>query len=347
MDILILGGTRFVGRFLVKEALRKGHRVTLFNRGSNPEAMDGVEQLIGDRNGNLQALEGRRWDAVIDTCGFVPRAVTASCQLLQHTNHYTYISSQSVYENMTKPGVEEHDAVLTMDSDKVERITAGTAGPLYEYYGPLKALSEKTAEQALPGKVLIVRAGQIVGPYDYTDRLPYWVKRVAEGGEVLAPGRPERPIQMIDAQDLANWIISCIEQNITGTFNASGPAGSLTMGELLEECKWSSQSNVTFTWVPEIFLMNHQVEAWGEMPLWIPEEYPLPGEEKPWNGFFAVNTAKAIQKGLTFRPLAHTIKDILDWEAARSDDERKAGMDRARERELLQAWHQQVDHPAL
>ncbi|OCA80843.1 NAD-dependent epimerase/dehydratase family protein [Pseudobacillus wudalianchiensis] len=346
MDILILGGTRFVGRFLVKEALKKGHRVTLFNRGSHSALINGVEQLVGDRNGDLQALAGRRWDAVIDTCGFVPRAVKASCQMLQHTDHYTYISSQSVYEDMAKPGLDEKDAVLTMDYDKVEEITGETAGPIYEYYGPLKALSEKAAEQKLPGKVLVVRAGQIVGPYDYTDRLPYWVKRVAEGGEVLAPGRPERPIQLIDAQDLAKWIISCIEKNITGTFNANGPEGFLTMGELLAECKRASQSDAVFTWVSEGFLEHHQVGAWGEMPLWLPEDYPLPGEEKPWNGFFTVNNTKAIQKGLTFRPLANTIKDVLEWETSRSDEERKAGMSRKREQELLQAWHQQV-HPAL
>lgn len=344
MDILILGGSRFLGRFLVEKALEKGHNVTLFNRGSNQDIFPEIEQLKGDRDGDLEQLKGRKWDAVIDTCGFIPRTVSKSSKLLNHVQHYTYISSCSVYKDQYEPGIDESGEIQTLDDEKVEEITRGTAGPIYnEYYGHLKTMSEIAAEKELPGKVLAIRAGLIVGPYDYSDRLPYWVKRISEGGEILAPGRPERQIQFIDVKDLAQWIIQMIEQNTTGIFNATGPDYSLTMGQFLEECKRVSCSDADFTWVSESFLMDNQVGAWGEMPLWIPEEYPLPGSEKPWNGFLAINNKKAIQNGLTFRPLSETIKDILKWEQNRPEGvERKAGMERQRETELLESWKQTV-----
>lgn len=344
MDILILGGTRFLGRYLVKAALEKGHGVTLFNRGSHPDVFSEIEQLKGDRDGDLEMLKGRNWDAVIDTSGFIPRTVSKSCRLLNQVNHYTYISSGSVYKDPSKPGIDENAEVHTLNNQKVEEITRGTAGPIYgEYYGPLKSLSEKAAEKELPGKVLAIRAGQIVGPYDYTDRLPYWLKRISEGGEILSPGRPDRPIQFIDAMDLAQWIIQMIEKSITGAFNAVGPEYTLTMRQLLEECKKVSKSNAAFTWVPEKFLMDNKVEPWGEMPLWIPEEFPLPGAKKPWNGFLAVDNKKAINNGLRFRPLSETLKDILDWEKNRPEsDERKAGINQQRESKLLQLWNQTV-----
>ncbi len=342
LEILILGGTRFLGRFLVNAARERGHHVTLFNRGNNGDIFPEFELLKGDRDGDLQVLKGRKWDAAIDTSGFIPRTVSKSCQLLNHVNHYTYISSISVYKDPSKPGIDEQAEVHTLDSEEVEKITHGTAGPIYgEYYGPLKALSEKAAEKELPGKILVVRSGQIVGPYDYTDRLPYWIKRLSEGGEVLSPGRPNRPIQFIDVKDLARWVIQLIEQNVTGTFNAVGPDKTLTMEQLLKECKRVSRSDATFTWVSEKFLLDNNVEPWGEMPLWIPEEYPLPGAEKPWNGFLAVNNKKAMNIGLTFRPLSETLKDILDWEQNRPQGhERKAGMDRQRENKLLNEWHE-------
>ncbi|MCM3538704.1 NAD-dependent epimerase/dehydratase family protein [Priestia endophytica] len=342
MDILILGGTRFLGRFLVDAAREKGHHVTLFNRGNNNDIFPGIEQLKGDRDSDLHALRGRKWDAAIDTSGFIPRTVLKSCELLSHVNHYTYISSISVYKDPSKPGLDEQAELHSMDHKEVEKITHGTAGPIYgEYYGPLKSLSEKAAKKELGEKVLIIRAGQIVGPYDYTDRLPYWVKRISEGGEILSPGRPDRPVQFIDVKDLARWIIQLIEQNIMGTFNAVGPDRTLTMEQLLEECKKVSKSDATFTWVTEKFLLNNNVEAWREMPLWLPEEYPLPGAPKPWNGFLAVNNKKAINRGLTFCSLSETLKSILEWERNRlKEDERKAGMDRQRENHLLKLWHE-------
>lgn len=340
MNILILGGTRFLGRHLVKSALDNGHQVTLFNRGSNQDVFPEVERLIGDRDGNLKALRDREWDAVIDTCGFVPRTVRRSCMMLGSVKHYTYISSISVYKDPVAPGIDENGTVQSMDEDKAEELTRDTAGPVYEYYGPLKVLCEQTVEKELPGKVLTVRPGLIVGPYDYSDHFSYWLDRVAKGGEILAPGCPERPIQFIDARDLAEWIIQMVEKKITGTYHAVGPRDVLTMGDLLEKCKEVSVSDAEFTWVSEGYLMENNVGPWMEMPLWIPEEFPLQGQEKPWNGFMAFANSKSVQMGLTFRPLAQTIEDTLIWERQRrADGQRKAGLDSVREKELLRGWH--------
>lgn len=336
MDILILGGTRFLGRYLVEAALHKGHNVTIFNRGNNSSLFPNIEQLVGDRDGDLAALKDRKWDAVIDTCGFVPRTVAKSSKLLNSVKHYTFISSISAYKELSEVGVDESGVVHTMSDEKAEEVTRDTAGPIYsEYYGPLKVLSERAAEKQLPGKVLVVRAGQLVGPHDYTDRLPYWVKRVSEGGTILAPGRKDRPIQIIDVRDLADWIIQMAEENVTGIFNATGPDYTLTMEKFLEECKTVCSSDSNFKWVSEQFLKDNNVQPWGEMPLWIPEEFPLEGEEKPLNGFLAVDIKKAIKSGLTFRPLAETLKDVLAWENSRLDSQRKAGLDRNKEKELL------------
>jgi len=336
MNILILGGTRFLGRYLVESALEKGHTVTLFNRGNNSNLFPNVEQLVGDRDGDLVALEGRKWDAVIDTCGFIPRTVLNAIKLLNSVKHYTYISSISAYKALSEVGVDESGELHTMSNEKLEEITRESAGPFYnEYYGPLKVLSEEAAENELPGKVLVIRAGQLVGPHDYTDRLPYWVKRVSEGGTILAPGRKKRQIQIIDVRDLAEWIIKMVEENVTGIFNATGPDYTLTMENFLEECKKVCDSDATFKWVSEQYLKEKQVGPWGEIPLWIPEEFPLEGEEKPLKGFLAVDIQKAINKGLTFRPLAETLKDVLAWESTREEGSRKAGLDRQKEIELL------------
>ncbi|WP_042143378.1 NAD-dependent epimerase/dehydratase family protein [Paucisalibacillus sp. EB02] len=344
MDILVLGGTRFLGRFIVSYALEKGHQVTLFNRGNNQDVFPDLEQLTGDRFRDLDVLKGRKWDAVIDTSGFIPHTVENSSRVLQDASHYTFISSCSVYKNHYDPGTDENDVVLSLSQEKLAEITKTADGPLYgEYYGHLKAMSEKTIEKSFPGKVLNIRPGLIVGPYDYTDRFSYWIKRVAEGGEVLAPGRPERSIQFIDVRDLAKWTIELVEKNVSGTFNAIGPDYELSMKSFLEECRKVSNSEATYTWVPEKFLMENKVGPWGEMPLWIPEEFPLEEGGKPWKGFMAFSNRKGITNGLTFRPISETIQATLEWENLRSGEEdRKAGMRAERERELLRLFRQTV-----
>jgi len=261
MRYLILGGTVFLGRALVQAALARGHSLTLFNRGqSNPDLFPKVEQLHGDRATDLSALQGRHWDAVIDTCGYVPRIVRLSAEALAGaTDHYTFISSLSVYADTSQPGTDESAPVGTLEDETVEQVTGET-------YGPLKALCERAVEQTLPGRALVIRPGLIVGPFDPTDRFTYWPHRVAQGGEVLAPGRPARPVQFIDVRDLAEWTLDMVEAKRTGVYNADGPAQPLPMEQLLDTCKIVSGSAARFTWASEEFSAEQQVEAWSQMP---------------------------------------------------------------------------------
>ena len=331
MELLILGGTVFLGRALVETALQRGHHLTLFNRGrSNPGLFPQVEHLTGDRDGGLEALRGRQWDAVIDTGGYVPRLVQQSSLLLSSAvGHYTFISTISVYANFSQPGMDEGSPLATLDDDRIEEVTGET-------YGPLKVLCEQVAEQEMPGRVLVVRPGLIVGPHDPSDRFTYWPQRVKHGGEVLAPGRPAREIKFIDVRDLAEWILGMLERRETGIFNADGPASPCTMEQLLQACKTTSGSNASFSWVSEEFLRKNQVGEWIEMPLWVLESDP------EYAGFFAVSSQKAIQSGLRFRPLIDSVRATLDWSETRPADHNwRAGISRDREAELLAAWHAQ------
>lgn len=330
MQILIIGGTVFLGRALVEAALQRGHALTLFNRGqSDPAAFPDVEQLHGDRKVDLSALKGRRWDAAIDTCGYVPRVVRMSTSLLaEAVNHYTFVSTLSVYPDNVPAGADEHTPVATLRDETIEEVTGET-------YGPLKALCEATAERVMPGRVFIPRPGLIVGPYDPSDRFTYWPHRVAQGGEVLAPGRPERPIQFIDVRDLAEWTIRMIELNQTGIFNATGPMTPVTMGQLLEDSKAVSGSDARFVWLSEPFLSEHSVAPWTDLPVWVPESDPALA------GFHGFENGRALYTGLTFRTVDETVRDTLAWEATRPADHAwRAGITREREAELLAAWKQ-------
>ena len=331
MRLLILGGTIFLGRHLVDAALARGHEVTLFNRGQHgAELYPAVERLRGDRDGDLEALRGRRWDAAIDTSGYVPRVARASAELLAgEVEHYTFISSLSVYAHFRERGTDERAPVGVLDDPTVEQVDGET-------YGPLKALCERAVEAALPGRALIVRPGLIVGPHDPTDRFTYWPSRAARGGEVLAPGRPERHVQIVDARDLAEWTVRMVEARQTGVYNATGPAEPLTMGRLLEVCQ-EVGGGARVTWVSEPFLAERQVGAWIELPLW------LPASDPDLAGFSDVDVSKAIAAGLTFRDLAATVRDTLAWDATRPPErEWRAGLSPAREAELLAAWHAQA-----
>ncbi|MBN1146464.1 MAG: SDR family oxidoreductase [Anaerolineales bacterium] len=332
MHILILGGTVFLGRALVEAALASGHEITLFNRGqSNPDLFPQVEKLSGERDGGLEALEGRRWQAVIDTCGYFPRIVRQSAELLAGAvEHYTFISTLSVYASSRQPGIAEDAEVSKLQDESVEELTGET-------YGPLKALCEQAVEAALPGRALIVRPGLIVGPHDRSDRFTYWPCRVARGGEVLAPGDPQRALQFIDVRDLAEWILRMIAAGRTGIYNADSPLGRLAMGGLLETCQRLSGSDANFTWVSEDFLLEQGVGAWVELPLWIPKSDPDSA------GFFAFDVSKALTAGLSYRPLEETVRATLDWEASRpTGHEWRAGLAPSRERELLNIWRAQA-----
>jgi 2'-hydroxyisoflavone reductase len=329
VEILIIGGTVFLGRALVEAALQRGHKLTLFNRGqSNPGLYPEVEQLRGDRKVELAALKGRRWDAAIDTCGYVPRVVRMSAELLaDNVNHYTFVSTLSVYPDSVDAGADERAPIARLKDETIETVTGET-------YGPLKALCELAAERAMPGRVFVPRPGLIVGPYDPSDRFTYWPHRVAQGGEVLAPGRPGRPIQFIDVRDLAEWMIRMVEAKQTGIFNAIGPTPVATMGQLLETSKQVSGSDARFAWVREEFLAERQVAPWSDMPVWVPEGDPALA------GFHSFANGKALYNGLSFRPLEETVRDTLAWDATRPAGEPlRAGITREREVELLAAWH--------
>lgn len=342
MKILILGGTIFIGRHLVDAALARGHEVTLFNRGQHgPDLYPQVEHLRGDRRGDLRALEGRQWDAVIDTNGYVPSVVRASARLLADVvRQYVFISTVSVYADVSVVGVNENSPVHTITPEQLREAEGivppakGVVARAYEHYGALKALCEQAVEECLPGRVLTVRPGLIVGPYDYSDRFTYWPVRLARGGEVLAPGRPERLIQFIDARDLAGWTIRMVEAGKIGTYNATGPAEPLSMGQILDACRLASGSDATFTWVDEAFLLGEKVQPWSQMPLWLPEE-------PEYAGFNALSIARALAAGLTFRPVVETARDTLAWDATRpAGEEWQAGLAADEETRLLHAWHQ-------
>ncbi|QHJ72164.1 SDR family oxidoreductase [Planococcus halotolerans] len=336
MKLLILGGTRFLGRFLTETALQNGHEVTLFNRGkTEPELFPEVEKLIGDRNGDLEALRGRSWDAVIDPSGYLPWSVQESAELLTDSaGHYTFISSASVYDQLDQPDIDENHSVGKLPQERIEELKAmEPAQAIAENYGELKYLCEKEVERVFTGRSLIVRPGLIVGPFDFTDRFSYWVNRIAKGGEVLAPGRRDKEIQFIDVRDLAEWIIRMVESKVYGTYNATGPATELTMEEFLDRCKETVGDRVDIVWVEEKFLLGHEVNGWTDMPLWIPDSANMPG-------FLSVNIQKAMDAGLKFRPLKETILDTLKWESSRSVTEKKAGLDPAKEKAVLKDWNE-------
>ncbi|MED0970694.1 SDR family oxidoreductase [Bacillus paramycoides] len=339
MKILILGGTRFLGRAFVEEALKNGHEVTLFNRGTNKEIFPEVEQLIGDRNGDVSSLENRKWDAVVDTCGFSPHHIRKIGEVLKdNIEHYTFISSLSVYKDWIPHHIKE-DYILQPEPsiDKLKAVENGEISP-YEYYGALKVLCEKEAEKYWPGRVLHVRAGLLSGLFDYTDRLPYWIQRVAKGGKVLVPGRKDRPVQLVDIKDVTSWGLSMAEINKAGTFNVTGPKDELTMGELLNTCKEVTNSDAEFVWVNESFMNEHKVQPWTEMPLWLPETFPLEGETEPWKGGFSISIESAVKAGLTFRRLEDTVTDVYEWMKDMKDRELKTGISDEREERLIDKW---------
>jgi len=329
MDLLVLGGTQFVGRHLVEAALERGHRLTLFNRGrTNPDLFPQAERLQGDRNDDLSALAGRRWDAVLDVNGYLPRQVTRATERLRDAvGLYAFISTISVFADFRVVGQDEDAPLAQLTPDMPEDVTDET-------YGPLKARCEQLVQQAMPGWSLVVRPGMVVGPHDHTDRFTYWPWRVARGGEVLAPGRPSWRLQLVDARDLAAFTLALIEAGRGGVYNATGPAAPLTMRELLDTCHAVSGGDARLTWVDEAFLLERGVQPWSELPFWLPDA----DEER--RGLFSIDTRRAQAAGLSFRPLAETVRDTLAWAATRPPDhEWQAGLPPEREQDLLAEWH--------
>jgi 2'-hydroxyisoflavone reductase len=329
MRLLVLGGTVFLGRHLVASALARGHEVTLFNRGiSDPGLFPDVERLTGDRDGGIGPLRGRRWDAVVDTSGYVPRVVRQSAELLRDTaGVYAFVSSVSVYPL-------QGDA--RSESGPVERMDDLASEDVPAHYGALKARCEEVVAECFRDRALLVRPGLIAGPYDPTGRFTYWAQRLARGGEVLGPGGPDRVVQFIDARDLAAWMLDMVLAGSGGVFNATGPARRLTLGELLSRCEGP------VTWVTDEFLLEHGVRPYTELPLWLP----------PSIGTLDAPIDRALAAGLRHRDLDETIRDTRAWADSpeRASSQVDAGGRRRqpsalsadREADLLERWHAAV-----
>jgi 2'-hydroxyisoflavone reductase len=327
MKLLVIGGTRFLGRHFVEAALARGHEVTLFHRGrTSPGLFPGAEVILGDRDGGLDALAGRRWDAVLDPSGYVPRVVRQSAAALAgRTAFYVFVSSISAYATPIAPGADESAPLAALADPSAEEITGET-------YGGLKAACEREVAGVFGERSLVVRPGLIVGPHDPTDRFPYWPRRLARGGEVLAPGDPAQPVQVIDARDLAAWMLAMVERGAGGTFNAAGPEEPATFAALLRQAAMALDAPVKLTWVAEDFLLERGVQPWTELPLWVPREDA---------GLDEVSVRRAVAEGLVFRPLADTVRDTLAWDLARPDAARASSPALKPEREaaLLAEWH--------
>jgi 2'-hydroxyisoflavone reductase len=308
LKILILGGTGFLGPYLVDELKERGHEVTLFNRGNNP--ILGVREIIGTREGDLVELKGTTWDAVIDTSCHIPSIAENSSKVLS-TKHYTFISSIGVYKNFRVLGITENDELAQLECES-EEITE-------QNYGALKAASEKVIERFFPNATLIIRPGLIVGPKDPTGRFSYWPLRLAEGGEILAPISPEILVQVIDVRDLAKWIVRMVEDKAIGIYNVTGE--KMTLGQVFELC--FKGPKCSFTWVSESFLIENQVQDWSELPLWLSSKRHSPG-------LMRIDNDKAIKAGLSLRPISETASAVLE-------EERK-GLSKEKELQLLKQW---------
>jgi 2'-hydroxyisoflavone reductase len=334
LSILVLGGTKFIGVHIVELALKRGHTVTLFNRGkTNADLFPQLEHLKGDRDAQLDSLKGKRWDAVIDDSGYVPRHVRLSAELLAaNVQRYLFISSISAYASFAQANTEDSPLGKIAD-ETTEKVDGGA-------YGPLKALCEKAAEAAMPGRVAIVRPGLIVGPRDPTDRFTYWPARAARGGEMAAPGTPKDRIQFIDSRDLAAFALNLVETQAVGAFNATSPPGMFSMGELVQASVTAANAAVKpapaphAVWLPADFLEKEKVQPWSDMPVWIPES----GE---YAAFAEANVTKAMHAGMSIRPIQSTVNDTLAWHLQRPEAERAklaAGLTPEREQELLKTW---------
>ncbi len=326
LNVLILGGTNFLGPHLAEELHQRGHEITLFHRGTpSSHSLEYASHLYGDREGSLKALEGKRWDAVIDTSGHLPRIVESSSKILsQATEHYTFISTIGVYEDFLTSNINESHPVAKLENENDEEITE-------KNYGALKAKCEQVIQSYFPHHSLIIRPGLIVGPYDTTGRFTYWPRRIIKGGEILAPGDPKQQVQFIDARDLAKWIVDMIEKKSTGIYQATGPSTPLTFEQFLQTCMKHSQKEAQLYWVDEKFLLDQQVQDWTDLPLWLASKRNMPGFQK-------MDITKAIQAGLTFRPLSETIADTLSWDLSQSNEKKFTGLEQEKEKKLLQIW---------
>ena len=334
--LLVLGGTGFIGPHIIDAALRRGFVVTLFHRGkTNPTLFEGnpkVERILGDRNVGFEALAGKKWDAVVDTSAYFPRQIEQSAKALKDSvKQYVFVSSVSVYKDPGKP-LDESAPVGTIADPTIEKITEGS-------YGPLKALCEQAATRIMEGRALNVRPGYIIGPRDGSDRFTYYLLRTQRGGEMVVPGDPNDPIQVIDGRDLGDWIVKMVAQNTNGVFNAVGPTKPLTMQEVLAACKQVTKTEVRHTFLNADYLRKNNLHE--EFPIWSP-----PSGDTAY--FHRVPNAKAVAQGLTFRPLAETLTDTLAWWKSLPPERQakpRAGITADKEAEILRAYRASLAKP--
>jgi 2'-hydroxyisoflavone reductase len=321
VKLLVIGGTHFVGRAVVEDAVARGHAVTVFHRGpAEPDGFPDVEHLHGDRDGGLDVLRGRSWDTVLDTCGYVPRIVRESAQLLSDAvGQYGFVSTLSVYPDDTPAGADEETPTHRAPNDDTEDVNNDT-------YGPLKVVCESEAQGAFPGRCLVLRPGYIVGPHDPSDRFTFWVRRAAAGGEMLAPGPPDQALQVVDVRDLATFTLDHLEAGTNDVFGVVGPARSLTWRDALESMVAVGGAGTELSWVDALFLQERVKELESELPLW---DIAFPGLHR-------FDPSKSIAAGLRHRPFAETVADTLAWDRDRGP--LRGGLTPERERELLEAW---------
>lgn len=325
MDILVLGGTVFVGRHFVAAALAAGHRVTLVHRGQRgAELFPEADRILADRDGGLDALGDRTWDVVVDCCGYVPRIVRQSAEALRdRVGRYVFVSTISVYADASQAGLHEDSKVHDEVAEEVEEVTGQT-------YGPLKVACERVVNETYGDRATIVRPGLVMGPNDPTNRFTYWADRLAEGGEAIVPARPEQPMQLIDARDLGRFMLGLVERGVSGTFNACGPETAKTLGDMVEACHGLNLAT-QLVWVDPAFLETQGVSLWMELPLVLPVD-------GSGDGMCQVSNARGIAEGLTFRSWDETARDTRAWSLAEPPQGTpRHGLDREKERAVLGA----------
>ena len=324
MKILMIGGTQFVGRHMAAEVLDRGHELTLFHRGkTNPGLFPEAREVLGDRMTDLERL-GEEWDVVIDTCGYFPRQVRLSGEHLKdRVGRYVFISTISVYRDFSREGVDEKAYVKTLEDPELEELNWST-------YGPLKTECEGVIDGIYQDRAFVIRPGVIAGPWDSTDRFTYWAWRVAQGGKVLAPGPAEANIQVIDARDLARWVVDGVEVARRGTYNAAGP--QMSFSEMLDACRRGVDVEAEFVWASPEQLREWELDDTQKMPLWNEE-----GDGRK-AGMYAVDSSKAVAEGLTYRPLEETARDTVAWaESCVEDHDWQVGLDLLKEQEYVRS----------
>jgi 2'-hydroxyisoflavone reductase len=329
LKVLILGGTGFIGPHFIQALTEGGHTVTLFNRGKrDPEVKPGIEQLLGDRNGQIETLKGRDWDVVIDNSGYTPKQVRATGELLNgHIKQYLFISSVAVYADFKKAGIDEDYPLKVLDDPTTDVVTGDT-------YGGLKVLAEKVVEELYGKNATLIRPSYIAGPGDHTDRFTYWPFRVSQGGEMLAPGAPGDPFQYIDVRDLANFVRLCVEKRVSGKYNLCNASGSVTIGSLLDASKKVTGADTKFVWASPEFLEKNEIIGEKAKGNFVPIWQSGAGEDA---GICLASNVRAVKKGLKCRGVEETIKDTLAWQKTRPEDKQKlkAGLTPEMEAELL------------